>query len=1194
MRRVYGIETVLDVTVAADDDAEIRRLTVTNRSLRSRQLEFTSYLELALAPHRTDSSHPAFAKMFVETEWLESGVLLAWRRPRGPEDSPIWAAHVLTGAAGAIEYATDRSLFLGRTKHVSNPEALRRKLSSSTGAVLDPIFSLRCRATLAPRERIELTFVTLAADSREKLLTVIAKYQHPESIAPAFELAWTRAQLQFRYLGIGAASAHRFQELASHLLYPNAQLRPASDKLTRNHLGQSGLWEYGISGDLPILLVTMSDVRQLPLVRELLMAQTYWRWRGFKVDLIVLNQEGASYDLPLRQQLLRQIEAHSSETGMNRPGGVFLRDWLGIPEDRRDLFLSAPDVVLSGNRGSLQQQLVSGLEEPPPPEFVASGGAPEVVSRPLPFLELPYFNGLGGFTQDGREYAIYLKPGGTTPAPWANVMANRDFGTVVTESGLGCTWRGNSQMNRLTPWHNDPVTDPQSEAIYLRDDQSGAVWTPTPLPIRENDAYRARHGQGYTAFEHNSHAIGQELTVFVPVTGDGSGDPVKVCRLRLRNDSGRQRRLTVAYFAEWVLGSVREDQQTHIQTAFDQPSGAILATQCWNGHYSGYPAFAAASPRATSYSGDRMHFLGRNNTAARPAAMRGESLDRRTGAGLDPAAALQLSVTIDPGNQMEVTFLLGQGDNVDAVREIVGRYSNPEQVEAALTATRRWWDSRLGVVQVRTPLLSVDLLLNRWLVYQTLSCRFWARAALYQSSGAFGFRDQLQDSMALLYAAPELARNHILASAARQFREGDVQHWWHSETGMGVRTRCSDDLVWLPFVVAQYVQVTGDAAILDEQIPFIEGPILEPKEQERMFVPAVSLDVATLWEHCRRALDRAGPLGVHELPLFGNGDWNDGMNRVGAEGRGESTWLAWFLCSVLKSFADLTEGRHPEIAAAWRRRATDIAASMERSGWDGEWYLRGFFDNGSPLGSRTCTEAQIDSLPQSWAVISGSANPARAKVAMKSADQLLASDRDRLVRLFTPPFDHSEPHPGYIMGYPRGLRENGGQYTHGALWLALAWARMGDGSASVRLLNMMNPVEDSRDPKTAARYRGEPYVVAADVSAPPANAGRAGWTWYTGSAGWMYRVWMEEVLGFRLRGDQLSIAPVIPDDWNGFELTYRYLSTVYEIDVRRADSNETPINSSIQLVDDGETHKVTVWIRAVGVQPEPLIESVGV
>ncbi len=688
-------------------------------------------------------------------------------------------------------------------------------------------------------------------------------------------------------------------------------------------------------------------------------------------------------------------------------------------------------------------------------------------------------------------------------------------------------------------------------------------------------------------FEHNSHAIGQELTVFVPLGMDGSGDPVKICRLRLRNDSGRQRRLTVAYFAEWVLGSVREDQQTHVRTSFDAPSGAILATQCWSGNHAGYPAFAAASPRAASYSGDRTLFLGRNNLSPKPAAMERTRLDNRTGAGLDPAAALQLSVIIEAGHQMEVIFLLGQAEDVEAVRAIVGRYSTPQQVESALAATRQWWESRLGALTVRTPLLSADLLLNRWLLYQTLSCRFWARSALYQSSGAFGFRDQLQDSMALVYAAPELARAHILVSAARQFLEGDVQHWWHSETGMGVRTRCSDDLVWLAFVTAHYVEATGDAGVLDEEIPFVEGPLLEAAQQERMFVPGVSSQTAPLWEHCRRALDKAGHAGSHELPLIGNGDWNDGLNHVGVEGRGESVWLGWFLCTVLKSFADVMERRQPAMAAAWRERAAALAKSVERSSWDGDWYLRGFFDNGTPLGSHTCREAQIDSLPQSWAVISGLADPAHARRAMDSAEQRLVSERDRLVCLFTPPFDHSEPYPGYIMGYPPGLRENGGQYTHGSLWLALARARMGDGASAVRLLTLMNPIEYSRNPAAVDRYRGEPYVVAADVSAAPAKAGRAGWTWYTGSAAWMYRVWIEEVLGFQLSGDRLTIAPVIPEDWSGFEITYRYRSTVYEIEVRRAESAEAQLNSSIQLVDDGETHKVTVWIRPAGVHSDP-------
>ncbi len=951
-----------------------------------------------------------------------------------------------------------------------------------------------------------------------------------------------------------------------------------------------------------MLVVTVGEARHLPLVREVLLAHTYWRLRGFQADLIVLDQETPSYERPLHHQLQRQIEAHATEGGVDKPGGTFLRDWHAIPEEHRGLLLGTASAVVNGSRGSLQQQLIASGDHPMPPAFVAGGEAVETISQPLPFLELPYFNGLGGFTPDGREYATYLKTESHTPAPWANVMASAAFGAMVTESGLGCTWNGNSQSNRLTPWHNDPVSDPQSEAIYLRDDESGAIWTPTPLPIRERDAYRARHGQGYSVFEHNSHAIGQELTVFVPLNETGEGDPVKVYRLRLRNDSGRHRRLTVTYFAEWVLGTNREELQLHVQTSRDEPSGALLARQYWTGAYTGQVAFAASIPRAATWSGDRTQFLGRNASASHPAGLERTRLDNRTGPGLDPAAALQLPLTIEPGQQVEAWFLLGQAESVEAVREIVARYQRADQVDAALASTRRWWDSKLGGLQVRTPLLSTDFLLNRWLPYQVLSCRFWGRTALYQSSGAFGFRDQLQDCLAFLYMAPELTRAHILFSAARQFLEGDVQHWWHQDTGMGVRTRCSDDMVWLPFVVAHYIEVSGDAGILDVEVPFLEGAPLSDSEEERVFVPSISAQTAPLWEHCRRALDRAWRLGAHELPLFGTGDWNDGMNRVGIEGRGESIWLAWFLCDVLHSFARLAERREsegtPGLASAWREKAAHLASALERSGWDGEWYLRGFFDIGTPLGSHENREARIDSLPQSWAVISGAGDPTRTRRAMDSAQRLLVDEKDRIVLLFTPPFDHSEPHPGYIMGYPPGVRENGGQYTHGSLWLAMAWARLGEGAEAVRLLKLMNPVESARDPKAVEHYRGEPYVVAADVSSAPGRAGQSGWTWYTGSAGWMYRIWIEEVLGFKLRGDRFTVTPAIPDDWPGFEMTYRYKKTSYEIAVRRRGSNDPGVieldgrqsaDAFIRLNGDGGVHKITVWIpqRAVPTPTKP-------
>jgi len=1194
-RTFHEIESVLSVTVAPEDDVELRRLVLTNHSRRTRQLEITSYLELAMSPHDADAAHPAFNKMFIETEYAEEGVLLAHRRPRSPEDPPMWCAHMLVGTPASVQYETDRRAFLGRGNTSRQPRALTVDLTGTVGCVLDPIFSLRTSAIILPRGRLEISFLTFAGESREAVVKLAAKYRHRESVTRAFDMAWTHAQLQFRFLQIGPGAAHRFQELASHLLYPNPALRLSPARLARNQLGQAALWALGISGDLPIVSVTVADSAALPLVQDLLRAHSYWRTRGFLADLVILNQESGGYDRPLHHQLQRQIDAYSRDAGTDRPGGVFLRETSTLTEEQTGLVLAASRAVFSGARGSLERQLRAPLESPPVEAFVPVRAGPEEPSELLPFLELPYFNGVGGFSSDGREYAIYLGPGTQTPAPWVNVMANARFGAMVTESGLGFTWCGNSQQNRLTPWKNDPLADTPSEVIYMRDEESGARWTPTALPIREQDAHRARHSQGYSVYEHSSHAISQELTVFVPLASDnGGGDRVKVFRLRLRNESSRTRRLTATYFAELVLGSRRESQQPHVRTSYDEASAAVFAFQNWDRQTQGQVAFAAASPRPSSYSGDRRAFLGRNRSFQNPAALEHTRLDNHAGAGFDPAAALQVQISLEPGRGTDVVFLLGQADSPEEARAVISRYQSTEQVYRALSATRHWWERKLGVIEVHTPQLSVDFLLNQWLPYQALSCRFWGRSALYQSGGAFGFRDQLQDSLAFVYFDPGLTRSHILASAARQFLEGDVQHWWHPETGLGVRSRCSDDLLWLPYVVAHYVTVTGDLSVLDEVVPFIDGPPLGEHEQEQVFVPAISQQTASLWEHCRRAVDRASRLGAHGLPLFGSGDWNDGLNHVGLEGRGESTWLAWFLCTVLDALAKLADTRAPDLADGWRRQRALLATAMENSAWDGEWYLRGFFDDGSLLGAHANPEARIDSLPQSWAVLSGAADPARARTALEAADRNLVREAERLVLLFTPPFEHSKPHPGYIMGYPPGIRENGGQYTHGSLWMAAAWARLGEGARAVRLLNLMNPIERCRDMESVDRYRGEPYVAAADVYSAPGREGQCGWTWYTGSASWMYRIWIEDILGFQLRGNRLAIRPAVPPEWTKFTILYRAGSATYRISVEQAEMLPSLVGAlaepvvevdgkridgdSFELALDGRTHDVRVRI----------------
>jgi cyclic beta-1,2-glucan synthetase len=1120
-------------------------------------LELTSYVELAMAPHGADRQHPAFNKIFIQTEAVpELGALLAFRRAREAEDPPIWVGHLMSvdpPPHGNQRFETDRRRFIGRGHTTANPAALWEELSNTAGQVLDPIFSLRQEIILEPRAHKQISLILGAGESRDQILDLLERYQDPQLVERALDLGWINAQVELRQLRIQPDDARRFQQLASYLLYPNASFRPPGELLRQNVLDQSHLWPYGISGDLPIAAITISESRDISLVRQMIQAHTYWRLHGLSADLIILNEESTSYDQPLNEELKRLIQAQSAQVSADKPGAVFLLNVDQIPEEDLTLILSVARVSLVAARGSLPQQLVARREALDLPKEMSFRNVLEEPSAPLSFMELPYFNGLGGFTHDGRVYAIYQGPEDKTPAPWVNVIANPNFGTLVSESGSGVTWYGNSQQNRLTPWSNDPVSDPPSDVIFIRDEESGKFWSPTPHPIRELDAYRTRHGAGFTVFEHNSHAIEQELVTFVPLDRRG-GDPIRIQHLRLRNGSSRHRRLLVTFYVEWVLGDEREKTQQHIVTSWASDSKAILARNRYNPDYGERVAFAAMSPSPRSYSGDRTEFIGRNGSLSEPAALKRDRLSNRTGAGLDPCAALQVEVEIAPGDTTDVICLLGQAESQQEAQRLIQKYREDLAVEQALLRTTRWWDNILGTIQVETPILSINFLINRWLLYQTLSCRIWGRSAFYQSGGAFGFRDQLQDVMTLLYASPGLAREHILHAASRQFKEGDVQHWWHLPSGSGIRSRFSDDLLWLPYVVAQYVRVTGDIKILEEEIPFLDAPILEEDQHEVFLLPTISTEQGTLFEHCQRAIERGLTSGPHGLPLIGIGDWNDGMNRVGVEGKGESVWLAWFLISVLDEFAGLAELKdESSLAEIYRTKARDLAAIIEKTAWDGEWYRRAYFDDGTPLGSAQNAEGRIDSLPQSWAILSGAADPLRAAQALDAAVDQLVLEEEQLVLLFTPPFETSDPTPGYIMGYPPGVRENGGQYTHGSLWLPMALARQGDGERAERLLRIMNPIEHTREPEDVERYKVEPYVVAADVYRLHGKVGQGGWTWYTGSAGWMYRIWVEEILGLKIEAGKMKISPVIPPHWEGFKLRYRLGEAIYEIKVENPD-----------------------------------------
>lgn len=1197
-----GIETHCEVVVSPEDDIELRRHKITNRSAKNRTIELTSYSETVIATAIADLSHPAFSKLFVQTEIVpEFNAIISTRRPRSVTEKPPFAFAMMVihdKQAKDISYETDRSKFLGRMNTVATPAALTGKepLSDSQGSVLDPIASIRCQVVLEPEESVVIDYVAGITPDREESLRLIDKYDDRYLADRVFEMAWTHNHAFLHQLNADESDSQLYARLASSVIYPNPAYRADSSVLSRNNRGQSGLWSYSISGDLPIVLVKIHAQENLDIVRQMIQAHTYWHMKGLKVDLVIWNEDYVGYRQVLQEQIMGLISSTHLAAQLNEPGGIFVRQADQISPEDRTLISSVARIIISDMDGPLALQIKRSERKERRKFLPLHTTRSHTPSKPpkLAANNALLNNGLGGYSEKANEYIIHLTEETATPAPWVNVLANANFGTIVSESGQSYTWDINAHEFRITPWENDPVSDVSGEAFYMRDEETGHYWSPTPLPCRGTGDYVCRHGFGYSVFEHVEDGIRTELRIYVALENS-----IKYSVLKIKNESGTSRSLSAAGYVEWVMGELREKTQMSVITEIDPVSGAIFARNPYNTEFADRIAFFTVNTPNRTVTGNRTEFIGRNNTLRNPAAMSRAYLSNRVGAGYDPCGAIHVPFTLAAGQEKEIQFMLGTAGRRSAdASQYVHRYRSVEAAELALLQVRKYWEKTLSAVTVHTPDISLNVLANGWLMYQTIGCRLWARSGFYQSGGAFGFRDQLQDAMSVIHTEPALLRNQILLCCEHQFVEGDVQHWWHPPSGRGVRTRCSDDYLWLPLGVCRYITTTGDMSILDEKRYFIEGRPVPEDEESYYDMPLRSPEEGTVYEHCVRSIRHGLRFGVHGLPLMGSGDWNDGMDRVGIKGKGESVWLAFFLYRVLNEYAALADKTSdPAFADMCRQEAKGLQLHIEQNAWDGQWYRRAYFDDGTPLGSHANEECTTDSISQSWSVLSEAGEKERTLQAMQSLNQRLVKRDKKLIQLLDPPFDKSDLNPGYIKGYVPGVRENGGQYTHAAIWASMAFAKIGNTDLAWELFRIINPVNHGMTPDETELYKAEPYVVAADVYAVPPHTGRGGWSWYTGSSGWMYRLILESLLGIRLENGHLVFVPCLPSDWTSVDVVYRYRNTSYHITVTgQTDAPETEVwldnvrqtTASIALEDDQKDHQVNVRAGRNKTDPDPM------
>jgi len=1177
-------ESVIGIT--PNDPVEIRDLNLKNTGGKEELLEITTYFEPVLSKKENDYAHPAFNNLFLNFEYLEDNeILIVKRKKREKNDKDIFMGVTLyteNEVIGNLEFELDKEKFFGR-ENLSLPIAINnsKTFSNKANLVVSPIVAMKRTIKIKPKKEVSLSTIIAIGESKEEVIEKIEKYKNAEEIKKVFKLSKARVEEEIMYLGLNSKEVELAQKVMTYLLLENPQKR-VNSLIENKTYKKENLWKYGISGDLPIWLFIIKDESSIDELNKILKIYEYIRTKNINVDIVILNEEKYSYEQYLREEILNVIRNKHMEYLINQKGGIFV---INTAEKNEKEFLKFRANLYIENDinqtiKNFEEVYLSEIENLEDRKYQIDNT--EYENEEEKKEELLYDNEYGGFTKGGKTYKLKVNSKGKLPTVWSHILANEKFGTLVTDNMGGFTWSKNSRLNKLTSWNNEQVTNIPSEIIYLVETDTDKVWSIGASPKADDENYHIEYGFGYAKYNHNSLGIKQEVNVCVP-----TNENVKINILKLENNIPKKRRLKIIYYIKPVLGEDETRTNLYIETNYDEQNNLIYAKNLYPEDFENSIMYVSSSEKIKSYTGDKKSFIG-SGTIQNPEGIKKVRLNNKGALGKQACICMEIEVELESYGTKEISIILGEENNITDVKNIVYKYSKLSNCRIDLENTKKTWNDLLSKIQVKTPVKSMDILLNGWLLYQTLACRMWAKSAFYQSGGAFGFRDQLQDTLALKYVNPDIMKTQILRAARHQFIEGDVEHWWHEETLRGVRTRFSDDRLWLVYLVIEYINYTNDYTILDLEETYLKGRKLLESEDENYDLHKPDEIKESIYSHCVRAIEISLDFGENGLPKIGSGDWNDGLSTVGNKGKGESVWLGFFLYKILEDFIPICEKKEElDLANKYNKIKENLKKALNTNGWDGHWYKRAFTDEKQVLGSIENEECKIDGISQSWAVISGAGDNDKKYISMESLDNHLVDRENGIIKLLDPPFEKSSLEPGYIKAYLPGVRENGGQYTHGAIWAIIANCKLGFGTRSVEYFRIINPIEHSKTKELANKYKVEPYVVSADIYGANNLVGRGGWTWYTGSSSWFYIAGIEYILGFKINHGYLEINPCVPTEWKEYEIDYKYATSLYKIKVKNPNHKETGVEEfklngeiieekQIKLKDDGKVYDIEI------------------